>query len=383
MDKFDKWLRQNPNSITARVAAGNAWVNFGWDARGGGYASKVTEEGWRLLKERLEKAHTLVAKRPSNAHDDCPGRYDLLLNIALVQGWDRHNYERLFNEAITFEPTYFTYYLRKANYLFPKWHGEEGEWQQFAKEALKMTPSAQGKSVYMRILWATWKAKEFKSFDDPGISWSMMKEGFIDTERDFPNSPWNLNNFCRFACLAGDRETARELLARIGNRPYWDAWEGKEFQQCQKLVGIKDPDVLKFNPWIGTEDFRQLHQLAEKGDPEAQYEIGKLYYGNASSPYGKSDLAGNNKEAFTWFRKAAEQGHPKAQDYLAGMYTSGSVGVDKNLKEALRWSQSAAYQGDESAPFSLGNAYFYGWGTPPDMIKAYAWFAQMRSNHTK
>ena len=380
MAKFDKWQKLYPNSITARIAAGKAWVMFGWDARGSGYASTVSAEGWRFMEERLGKAYSLVAKKPTKADDDCPGRYHLLLIIANAQGWARRQYEALFQEAVTFEPTYFYYYWSKFQYLLPKWHGKEGEWKQFAQKAVELSPKKEGNSIYARLLAAAWGVKEFKSFDEPGISWPMMKQGFIDIERNFPGSPWNLNYFCKFAYLAGDRETAKELLARIGDRPYWEAWKGKEFEQCQKLAGIKDPDVLRFNPWTGTEDFRQFLQLAEKGDREAQYEIGKKYHGNASSPYGRSDHVANNKEAISWFRKAAEQGHPEAQRDLAGMYISG-MGVQPNLKEGLKWNQAAAYQGEAGAVFSMGYAYYKGQGVDQDPIKAYAWFAQMKQPH--
>jgi hypothetical protein len=376
MLKFDNWLILYPNSITARVAAGNAWISYGWEARGRDYASKVTPEGWRLLKERLEKAHALVGRKPSRPDNDCPERYTVLLSIARGQGWDRRRFEELFREAITFEPSYWPYYRGKSTYLLPRWSGEEGEWQRFAQEAPNLTPKIEGKSIYMRILANMWHGQMFRSFNEPGISWPMMKQGFIDREKNFPGSPWNLNSFCRFAFLAGDKETSEALLARIGNRPYWEVWQRTEFQQCQRMVGIKDPDVLRFNPWTGTEDFRQYLLLAQEGEPWAQNKVGELYRGAASYPYARSDLEANNKQAFEWFSKAAQQLHTKGQVNLATMYMEGAA-VKKDIQEAFRLNQLAAYKGDRNALFRVGLAYQNGQGIAKDLIKAYAWYAQV------
>ena len=50
------WIIAKPGSITARVALACVQVDYAWNARGGDYASKVTNEGWRLFGERLIEA---------------------------------------------------------------------------------------------------------------------------------------------------------------------------------------------------------------------------------------------------------------------------------------------------------------------------------------
>jgi len=121
--KLDAWLQKYPKSITARVAAAEAWIGYGAEARGSGFADTVTEEGWRLLHQRMEKAYSLLAKKPKRPSDDCPHRYDLLLIIAQYQGWTRPQYEALFHEAITFDPSYqvinVNYYSRPTTIIIP------------------------------------------------------------------------------------------------------------------------------------------------------------------------------------------------------------------------------------------------------------------------
>lgn len=381
LTKFDKWLQVSPDSVTARVAAGTGWAFFGWKARGSGYANSVSDEGWRLLKDRLDKAFSLLTEKPVHPEDDCPGRYDLLLAIANVQGWDRAQYEELFHEAITFEPTYHAYFLNKANYLTTKWHGEKGDWQKFAQNAGNSTSAKEAGLVYTRILMSFWP-NEFKSFTEPGITWSLAKQGFVDIEKNNPGSPWNLNRFCQLACVAKDKETARELFAKIGNRPYWQAWKNDGYEQCQALLGIDEPNVLKFNPWLDTEEFRQLLQLAEEGDANAQFQIGQQYYDCAGSSDCSTDINSTFQEAIKWFKKAVEQGHVQAQGYLAGLYTSGMGGIKPNLSEAIRLNEAAAYQGSNNAAFSLAFAYYTGGsGVTQDLAKAFVWFSQMEQQH--
>ncbi|MGH7768597.1 MAG: hypothetical protein ACREQP_14185, partial [Candidatus Binatia bacterium] len=257
--KIDKWLQASPGDITAKVAAGYAWFYFGYDARGEGPASSVTEDGWRLLEHRGRKALSFLEKKPSRPEDDCPGRYGALLAIALSGVWEEEKFSALFDEAVAFQRDYYPYYLLKATYLLPKWHGKEGDWQKFANDAIATLPRKEGKSIYARIVQALWETKDFRSFDGTGISWPLTKQAFVELERIYPNSTWNLNTFCKFACIAGDKETARELFRRIGERPYIEAWGGfGEFIKWREWAGLSVKRDNEAKPFFssGTEDFR-------------------------------------------------------------------------------------------------------------------------------
>jgi TPR repeat protein len=385
LSKFDRWIQKYPDSITARTAAGSGWMKYGWAARGSGYVNTVNEEGWRLLDDRIKKAYSFLEKKPVRLSDDCPERYDLLLNLATAQGWDRPQYEALFHEAITLEPSYISYYVDKAGYLQPKWHGEEGEWQKFAKDAVKLAPESEGNSVYMHIILSLWEDKDRKSFGEVGISWDIMKQGFIDTERNFPNSPWNLNNFCKFACIAGDKETARMLFKRIGDRPYIEAWSDvlrvSEYKKWRDwALSDNKPGDKSEKPLFprGTEDFQEMMLLAKEGDPEAQYKIGSFYLQGEL-------VVKDNAEGVKWIRKAAEQGHREAQSSLAGQYF-GTQPIETDSKESPKWYYIAAMQGDSNAASLLGYMYYNGFRLEKDNSKAFIWYSlvtQWKDPHVK
>lgn len=79
---------------------------------------------------------------------------------------------------------------------------------------------------------------------------------------------------------------------------------------------------------------KELTPLAEQGNAEAQFNLGKIY------SYGWG-VRKSETEAAKWYRKAAEQGDARAQKILAYMYANG-VGVEKNPAEAEKWNQLAS-----------------------------------------
>lgn len=220
--RMDAWEKAFPDSITLPPARAHALVDYAWEARGGGWANTVTEAGASHFGERLAQARAVLdkaAKLPVR----CPHWYRAMQGVALGQGWDRKQYEQLFAEAVAAEPDYPEFYFSKALYLMPRWHGEPGEWERFADETARMTAPTGGMEMYARIAWVN-SGYYGKLFKETLIEWPKMKQGWLDLEKRWPDSAWNLNNFCKFAAEAGDQETVAALLKRIGDKPMMRAW---------------------------------------------------------------------------------------------------------------------------------------------------------------
>jgi len=97
---------------------------------------------------------------------------------------------------------------------------------------------------------------------------------------------------------------------------------------------------------------------AQAGDAEAQYGAGVKYLRGSG---GQEKNAG---EAFKWFTKASDQGHPAAQLELGVMYLKG-VGVARNDREAVRLIRSAAEKENPTAMATVGFWYEKGQGGLP------------------
>jgi hypothetical protein len=54
------------------------------------------------------------------------------------------------------------------------------------------------------------------------------------------------------------------------------------------------------------------------------------------------------KDAFKWYRKAAEQNDADAQFFLGRMYFEGK-GIESNTQEAITWMKVSADNGNEYA----------------------------------
>ena len=88
--------------------------------------------------------------------------------------------------------------------------------------------------------------------------------------------------------------------------------------------------------------------MAEKGDPEAQFNVGHAYEQGQDAP---KDI----KQAFYWYQKAAKQNHDFAQYSIGLMYERGN-GVKKDLEEAKNWYKLAANNGNQLASQRLSDS---------------------------
>lgn len=106
--------------------------------------------------------------------------------------------------------------------------------------------------------------------------------------------------------------------------------------------------------------------LAEAGDAEAQFWIGRLY------SHGKG-VEQDFDIALSYYMQAAMQGHPQAQsqagDYLNGLLER--TPQERALGFALQ--MRAATNGDTSAYMSISHAYCYGAGVEEDRELADVW----------
>lgn len=74
-------------------------------------------------------------------------------------------------------------------------------------------------------------------------------------------------------------------------------------------------------------------------------------------------------QAAYWYRKAADQGDPDAENQLGYFYTWG-IGVARDDAEAFRWFARAAGSGCPAAKLNLAVMYYQGVGTPRDLTLA-------------
>jgi TPR repeat protein len=156
-------------------------------------------------------------------------------------------------------------------------------------------------------------------------------------------------------------------------------------------------EILRL-PVLRPGDWQTLFSMAESGDPEAQYWLGRIYDAGRLLPLDKQ------KSAY-WYQKSAEQGYAPAEYWVCGkranqdeleyercMWRAAEKGVpeaqlwlgvafDQHLwfgvtdeQESLKWFRKAAEQGNPDAEATLGMRYELGDGVEQDYAKAAYWF---------
>ncbi|HEY1382253.1 MAG TPA: hypothetical protein VGF43_01490 [Dongiaceae bacterium] len=133
--------------------------------------------------------------------------------------------------------------------------------------------------------------------------------------------------------------------------------DGSDAYTCEALTSGPFDQI---DPQLAVPACRQA--VAENATSENAFRLGRAL-----------DKAENYPEALGWYRKAAEQGHARAQNNLGILYDNGQ-GVSQDYAEAARWYRKAAELGYVEAQYNLGNMYYEGQGVERDYIEAKKWF---------
>lgn len=175
-----------------------------------------------------------------------------------------------------------------------------------------------------------------------------------------------------------------QTVSRLSRMPLYDEPRGRSHHLL-----AANPNDLK--------DYYEM--LAERGDPQAAFNLGHMYYYgtmgikrdipkalhyfqlaqrqnriDATAYIGRiylerEDLA----EAFSHLKRAADEGNPVGEAGLGSMYLEGKH-VPRNYNEALHYITKSAQKGWVDGLITLGQMYFNGTGVDKDYASAMIYF---------
>jgi hypothetical protein len=233
------WITAKPDSITARVALASVQVDYAWNARSGNYANKVTDEGWRLFGERLNEAAKTLGEA-KNLDEKCPVYWSTMMSVAVGMQFPKDQFNDIFNQAITYEPDFERYYVKRANYLLPRWYGSQGEWENDLAKSADKIGGDDGDVLYAQVVWCLNRGTAFNNiFQENNLSWPRVKKGFEILEKRYPNSLAVKNEAAYLAFYAQDAPTARK---------YFDETKG----QMDKSIWQSQDEFLRFATYAYT-----------------------------------------------------------------------------------------------------------------------------------
>jgi len=233
---MQQWQKQNPHSITARIALAESYVSWGWDARGTGYSESVSDSGWKLMADRVAKAKAALDAN-SDLAGKCPDWYIAMQLVAQAQSWDLARARALYERAVAFEPAYQYYYRIFAEYLQPKWEGQEGAAARFAEEAANKVGGEAGDILYYWIadtIVCACQDPEFSHF-----SWTRAQKGFAAMENKYGPSMVFVNSYALMAAKSDDMIAADPAFKRIGDEWDKDKWVTEVFFKSERDIATQ------------------------------------------------------------------------------------------------------------------------------------------------
>lgn len=143
---------------------------------------------------------------------------------------------------------------------------------------------------------------------------------------------------------AVDLTKAKEWLKKAADKNITQAKDALKKMETD----TRDNLLLEFNKAVEAyqaknynEAISLLTRAADKGLPEAMFNLGIMYYSGQGTT--KNDIT-----AKQWYEKAADKGHPAAMYNLGYMYEKG-IGTKSNKKLALEWYKKAKAKGHTKA----------------------------------
>lgn len=163
---------------------------------------------------------------------------------------------------------------------------------------------------------------------------------------------------------SGNETAAKEWYLRAASQSDANGWMALGTHYYYKRVIVEGGHLKHLD---AGEAAQWVRKAADQGLPAAQWFLAMLYDTGEGVP---QDAA----LSLQWLRKAAGQGMTVAQAWLGDLYFKGTAVLPQNYNLAMEWRRKAADQGNSSSDKTVGQMYASGQGVPQDDQQAQYWF---------
>lgn len=233
--RLNTWASSQPQDSTPKLLLAQAYLIAASQLQHPAHMSKDPTGNAAKAELFVNKAAFQLNLHKALAASD-PYWYVIMLEVAQRQYWPVARIEQLAEVVQAKHPGFLPFHYGMLDYLSPKRCGTIEDIERYALRTMKATQSEQGKSYYARLWWYA-SSLDFgdQLFEKTTVKWRLLKQAFDDLVARHPVI-WNLNNYARFACLAGDEVTARQLLTRIKDHIDESVWDRSEaMSRCAKF----------------------------------------------------------------------------------------------------------------------------------------------------
>lgn len=213
------------------VLRGSLAIRAAWDARGGGWANSVTEEGWKGFREGLAQArgHLEAAWREL---PEASSAAALMITVAMGDGSGEE--AAWFARATAADPACESAWSRMRNATLPRWGGSTRALLKLAAQAVvDARPGNRLQPIAASALWTY-----VDESDDENSAWLLVSA--LDANCPPPAGPGADFRAMGVAWASDQRERALERFAALGGlRAPEAAWSAAPFgrQRAWRLLG--------------------------------------------------------------------------------------------------------------------------------------------------
>ncbi len=208
-----------PNEAGVLALKGQVYIEWAWEARGGGWANTVTPQGWADMADRLKVARASLSRACDLDPDDA-GPPTAMITVEMGQQNGRAAMEAWFDKAMAADPDDVRACQAKLLYLEPKWHGSADDLLAFGHQCADTGD------------WRTWIPRELVNAHrelaayDPNPAAYWLRAGVWDDCRTveaeyikrYPKDPDHRNAMAEIAVKCRQWRAADEQFKALGDR---------------------------------------------------------------------------------------------------------------------------------------------------------------------
>jgi hypothetical protein len=227
----DEMEKQFPGGIEPLILAGEFYTDYAWDARGGDYAYTVTEQGRKLLHERLVVAKESLEKAYALDPSDAIAPGDMIV-VCMGLNEDPMIARQWLDRAMAADPDDHEAVENMLEELEPKWHGNSEDLLQFAR-ACRATHNYRSRmslaiaEAHERL--AVYAQAPGKYLGKPEIC-DEIRAAYESYLALFPDDRQQRTRYAYDAARAEKWTDARAQFAILGDDPWLNVFIGESYE---------------------------------------------------------------------------------------------------------------------------------------------------------
>ena len=248
--------------------------------------------------------------------------------------------------------------LSTVNECYQKWWELQCQLNDYYSEQQRQRPPLSQQKEFRQIKNAVVKeAERIRQGRMPFEDADLAQEDEQIDDRTMSYDCWELRRIIYDeSAPLGERDKAVEELKQIADQgdPHAQYLMGLLYRDGGLLV----PDAEQAKRWL---------ELSARKLPDAQYALGKLYLSDDPDIHDPA-------KGLYWLQQAADNGNEYAAYRLGKEYLTGE-NISKNAAQAAMYLRQSAAQANPYAQYLLGKLCLMGEGVPMDKGEAQYWFS--------